>query len=61
MARQSRRTGIIENLIAEARAAEWDFDSWCCASGYDVRDPYARRIFECLLAYAKRERGVGLH
>ena len=26
----------IEDLVAEARAAEWDFTGWCYASGYDA-------------------------
>jgi hypothetical protein len=38
------------NLIAGARAVEWDFTTWCYASGYDASDPDARSMFECLLA-----------
>jgi hypothetical protein len=60
-ARPARQTGIINELIAEARAADWNFNTWCSASGYEVSDPYVRRLFECLRAYAKRERGVGFH
>jgi hypothetical protein len=48
-------------LVAEARALDWDFTNWCCASGYDASDPEARRMFECLLAYARREGRAGLH
>jgi hypothetical protein len=51
----------IGDLVAEARAAEWDFTNWCYASGYDVSDSDARRMFECLLAYARREGRAGLH
>jgi hypothetical protein len=49
------------DLIVEARAVDWDFTSWCYASGYDASEPAARRMFECLLAYAKREGRVGLN
>jgi hypothetical protein len=48
-------------LVAEARAVDWDFSDWCYASGYDASDPDARRMFECLLAYAKREGRAGLN
>jgi hypothetical protein len=51
----------IAELIAGARAADWDFSSWCYASGYDSSDPDARRMFECLLAYARREGRAGLN
>ena len=49
------------DLVAGARAVEWDFASWCYASGYDANDPDARSMFECLLAYARREGRAGLH
>ena len=48
-------------LVAEARAIDWDFTTWCCVTGYDASDPNARRMFECLLAYARREGCAGLH
>ena len=51
----------LTGLIAGARAVEWDFTNWCYASGYDASDPDARNMFECLLAYAKREGRAGLH
>jgi hypothetical protein len=51
----------LTELVAEARALDWDFTNWCCASGYDVSDPEARRMFECLLVYARREGRAGLH
>ena len=51
----------ITDLIASARVADWDFTKWCYASGYDTSDPEARRMFERLLAYAKREGGAGLN
>jgi hypothetical protein len=51
----------IAELVTEARAVDWDFSSWCDASGYDASDPAARRMFECLLAYARSEGGAGLH
>jgi hypothetical protein len=49
------------DLVAEARTVEWDFTHWCYVSGYDASDPDARAMFECLLAYARREGRVGLH
>ena len=49
------------DLVAEARAIDWDFTTWCCVSGYDASDPDARRMFDCLLAYARREGGAGLN
>jgi hypothetical protein len=49
------------DLVAEARAIDWDFATWCCVSGHDASDPKARRMFECLLAYARREGRAGLH
>jgi hypothetical protein len=49
------------DLVAGARAVDWDFTTWCYASGYDANDPDARRMFECLLAYARREGRAGLN
>ena len=51
----------LTELVAEARAFDWDFTYWCYASGHDASDPEARRAFECLLAYARREGHAGLH
>jgi len=51
----------LTDLVAEARAADWDFTNWCYASGYDASDPDARRMFERLLAYARREGRAGLN
>ena len=51
----------LTDLIAEARAIDWDFTNWCYVTGYDVSDPDARRMFECLLAYAKLEGRAGLN
>jgi hypothetical protein len=51
----------LTDLVAEARAVDWDFTNWCYTSGYDAGDPDARRMFECLLAYARREGGAGLN
>ena len=45
----------LTELVAEARALDWDFTNWCYASGYDASDPDARRVFESLLAYARCE------
>jgi len=59
--RPPRQTITITDLIAEARAADWDFTNWCYASGYDASDADARRMFECLLAYARREGRAGLN
>jgi hypothetical protein len=56
-----RQPITIMDLIAEARAVEWDFTNWCYASGHDASDPDARRMFECLLAYAMREGRAGLN
>ena len=47
----------LTDLIAEARAVDWNFTYWCYASGHDASDPDARNMFECLLAYARLERG----
>ena len=49
------------DLVAGARAVDWDFTTWCYASGYDANDPDARHTFECLLAYARREGRAGLN
>jgi hypothetical protein len=49
------------DLVAGARAVDWDFTTWCYASGYDANDPDARHTFECLLAYARRESRAGLN
>jgi hypothetical protein len=49
------------DLVAEARAVDWDFATWCHVSGYDASDQDARSMFECLLAYARREGRAGLH
>jgi hypothetical protein len=57
----TRQTITITGLIVEARAADWDFTKWCYASGYDTSDPEPRSMFECLLAYAKREGHAGLN
>ena len=57
----SRQPVTLTDLVAEPRALDWDFTNWCCASGYDASDSHARRVFECLLAYARREGRAGLH
>jgi hypothetical protein len=51
------QSGTIMDLIASARAVEWDFTNWCYASGHDSTEPDARLMFECLLAYACRPEG----
>jgi hypothetical protein len=51
----------LTELVAEARVLDWDFTNWCYVSGYDATDPDARRMFECLLAYARCEGRAGLH
>jgi hypothetical protein len=56
-----RQPITIADLVTEARAVDWDFSNWCYASGYDASDPAARRMFECLLAYARSEGRAGLH
>ncbi len=56
-----RQSVTLMDLVAEARAVSWDFSDWCYASGHDASDPDARRMFECLLAYAKREGRAGLN
>ena len=40
----------IADLVADARAVEWNFTTWCYASGYEASNPDARHMFECLLA-----------
>jgi hypothetical protein len=52
---------MLKELVAEARALDWNFTTWCCVSGHDASDPEARRMFERLLAYARREDRAGLH
>jgi hypothetical protein len=47
----------LTDLIAEARAVDWNFAYWCYTSGRDAGDPDARRMFECLLAYARLDEG----
>ena len=47
----------IMDLVAGARAVDWDFTTWCYASGHDDTDPEARLMLECLLAYASRPEG----
>jgi hypothetical protein len=49
------------DLVAEARAVDWDFSTWCYVSGHDANEPDVRNMFECLLAYARREGRTGLH
>ena len=51
----------LADLIAEARAVDWDFAQWCYVSGHDANDSDARNMFECLLAYASSEGRAGLH
>ena len=45
------------DLIAGARAVDWNFTYWCYASGHDASDPDTRLMFECLLAYARLDEG----
>jgi hypothetical protein len=40
-----RQSITLTDLIAEARAVDWDFTNWCYASGHDASDPDARRMF----------------
>ena len=56
-----REPATLTELVAEARALDWDFPYWCYASGYDAGDPDARRMFDRLLAYARHEGRAGLH
>jgi len=51
----------LTDLVDGARALDWDFTSWCYASGYDPSDPNVRLFFECLLAYARCEGRTGLN
>ena len=56
------QSATIMDLVEEARALDWDFTTWCYASGHDATDADARLMFECLLAYASRPEGrAGLH
>jgi hypothetical protein len=45
------------DLVAEARAVDWEFTTWCYVSGHDATDPDARLMFECLLDYARLDEG----
>ena len=56
-----REPTTLTELVAEARALDWDFSYWCYASGYESGDPDARRMFDRLLAYARREGRDGLN
>jgi hypothetical protein len=56
-----RQPITLMDLVAEARAVDWDFAAWCYVSGYDASDSDARNMFECLLAYARVEGRAGLH
>jgi hypothetical protein len=56
-----RQPITLMDLVAEARTVDWDFTHWCYVSGHDASDPDARLMFECLLAYARREGRAGLH
>ena len=56
-----RQPTTLTELVAEARAVDWDFTYWCYASGYDAGDPDSHRMFERLLAYARREGRAGLN
>jgi hypothetical protein len=47
----------LAELIAGARAVEWDFTNWCYASGHNATDAHTHLMFECLLAYASRPEG----
>lgn len=49
------------DLVAETRAVDWDFATWCYVSGHDATDPDSRNMFECLLAYASVEGRAGLN
>jgi hypothetical protein len=56
-----RQPITVMDLVAEARALDWDFATWCYVIGHDASDPDARNMFECLLAYARREGRAGLN
>jgi len=56
-----REAITLTELVAEARAVDWDFTNWCYTSGYDASDPDARLMFERLLAHARHEGGAGLN
>jgi len=45
----TRQPITLTDLVAEARALDWDFTNWCYASGHDASDPDARRMFEMLV------------
>jgi hypothetical protein len=50
-----RQPITLMDLVAEARAVDWDFTTWCYVNGHDANEADARNMFECLLAYARRE------
>ena len=54
----------LTELVAEARAVEWDFTNWCYTSGYDAGDPDARRMTlgaKAVPACIDRSAGRGAH
>jgi hypothetical protein len=38
------QTIAITDLVAEAHGADWDFTSWCYASGYDATPSHVRMV-----------------
>ena len=51
----------LKDLIVEVRPVDSDCTLWCYVNGHDACALDARNMFECLLAYARREGRAGLH
>ena len=50
-----RQPATLMEMVAELARSIGTSTTGVTVSGYDASDPDARRMFECLLAYAKRE------
>jgi hypothetical protein len=52
---RSHQPITLMDLVAEARALDWDFAIWCYVSGHDATDPDARTCLNvCWLTLAVR-------
>ena len=50
----TRHPITLTDLVAEARALDWDFTNWRCASGHDASDPEAACLNACWLTPGAR-------
>ena len=46
------------DLVAEARAIDWDFATWCCPRGQDASDPEAACLNARIPGRAEGEAGL---